>query len=211
MLRLSTNNAFINQLNDIDPQILDLMMGISKNLEHWKEVPRDQTNLYFFISSWLKGATPPPRCQALVNNEEFCLEEANPNSTYCDLLHRCKSSLRGEVCTKKRVHNKGPFCIEHNCTLAECKSERFVTAYDVISNYCSKHVCVKCLWSNSKSIMCRSQCSRHECKQTGCRKLQVLDSLSSFCIDHVCVECILDGPATDDQGKRMFNYIRLTI
>jgi hypothetical protein len=177
-----TSNALIPQREKLNDTILNLIIGLSKDLEYWK-IPRNQSYVYFYINWWLKGKNPPPRCQAKIQNE-LCFEEASQNSPFCELLHNC----RFPFCSGQRKNVYTLFCDQHNCEINECNSERFKGA-----KFCSKHVCPACLITDSKEIRSRNpfSCTIHQCTIERCNKPQIFPYYG-FCIDHVCTECALN-------------------
>ena len=199
ILQSNTPSACLYSLGDLTNQASQILIELTKNLEHWR-IPQNQNSIYFFISNWLKGKNPPPRCQALLNDGVLCLEEASSklDTPYCDILHRCKVS----ACKNKRTNVEG-FCTDHCCLYKSqdskkksCNVERFKGA-----DFCVKHLCIGCLFNKSTSIKQRNPiaCLEHKCTQRNCNLLQVHPH--RFCIDHLCLECASSG-RIDDNSKQ---------
>ena len=179
---------------DLNKIIEFMIAGLSKDLEHWK-IPQNQPNIYFFISWWIRGNNPPPRCQALINNT-LCLHEASDKkvSPYCDVLHSCRSATG--VCMNQRLNGLN-LCSEHCCNavrnqqqdMPTCKSERIQG-----TEFCAKHICVGCLMSNTKPAKARNPnaCVEHQCDAINCNELRA-SQIHRFCIKHVCLECAATG------------------
>ena len=186
--------SFTFDLDNLSEKILNFIISLSKDLEHWK-IPKNMSSIYFYINSWLKGKNPPPRCQAFILNNLLCTEEADKSSQYCRLLHNCRSTLS---CNNQRIKPEIQFCLEHSCQIPECKFERFKD-----TKYCSKHICSACILTNSKEIKCRNPlaCNDHKCTINNCNKLQIYPYYG-FCFDHVCSECAMTSK-TDKHFKRL--------
>ena len=179
LLQCLTHDAFVKEFENLNKDILDLIMGLSKDLDYWK-TPENQSKVYFFIFWWLKGDVPPPRCSALLDGQLQCLNEAAKSAIYCHLLHSCQSNS----CQNQREqHSK--FCRQHNCEKNNCQSEKYNE-----TNFCVKHICAACLLSHSETMNAREPfaCAQHTCLANGCNKQQVYP-FYGYCVDHVCTEC----------------------
>lgn len=169
----------------------DSLSGIAKNIEHWKKANNQSRHqkVYFMLKSWLKGITPPGRCQAILDGTR-CLEEAahKRNTPFCSLLHRCHS----KNCQNERLGGPIVYCIEHSCSQPGCQSECLPNC-----QLCASHVCIKCLadQTSSQSIKAAEPlaCEQHRCSAPRCDQMQVLNSPSLFCVDHACQECLTSG------------------
>ena len=96
------------------------------------------------------------------------------------------------------------FCADHRCSLNDCYFERCVIRLtDVMTKYCSKHACIKCVVSGSSTINCGkpNACADHQCVEFECTQLQIVSPSSRYCIKHVCIECVANAPSTDKLGN----------
>ncbi len=183
ILEKLTSNVLSFKLNRLNQTILNLIVGLSSDLEHWK-IPGNVPAIYFYVNTWLKGQNPPPRCQARIN-ETLCAEEAAENYSFCHLLHNCHSTN----CKNFRISPGTPFCFRHICQFQDCTYERLEHL-----EFCYKHICAACVLTNSKEIKSRRPhaCKDHECTLSNCNKLQMFP-YQGFCTEHVCTECVVSS------------------
>lgn len=195
LLQNLADNALIPEHETLNKSMLELIIGLSKDLEYWT-VPKNRSNIFFYLSWWLKGKNPPPRCQALILDLKHilkiqtdrqqcqCFEEASQDSPFCSRFHCCHYPS-----CKNQRKNDNPtntmYCSEHNCSLKECNMQRFKK-----HKFCAQHICSACLITNSKESKSKIQCIEHQCTVNSCVKQQVYP-YKGYCVDHVCIECCL--------------------
>eukprot|EP00597_Dinobryon_sp_UTEXLB2267_P013697 CAMPEP_0170108520 /NCGR_PEP_ID=MMETSP0020_2-20130122/6618_1 /TAXON_ID=98059 /ORGANISM="Dinobryon sp., Strain UTEXLB2267" /LENGTH=3294 /DNA_ID=CAMNT_0010333253 /DNA_START=40 /DNA_END=9925 /DNA_ORIENTATION=+ len=157
--------------------------------EHW---PQTQPLLWI----WLNGASPPPRCKAMMNNSDIqCLQCTTSPWSYCAKYHNC-SHTKNENCDRIRVSLESRFCEKHLCGFeyVDNDGKRYsCSQYERLDNsyYCEEHSCPCCLLLLSVSsdfAVCMGAplaCRSHQCSIC----IQPMLLPHQFCENHCCLEC----------------------
>ena len=177
-----------------------------EEVEHWRPTnPSSKKSteytffslLQFYISHWIRGKYPPPRCQYYGADDVQCMECAASNVPYCP-DHRCQGT--GGSCIEPRLPSFD-FCPSHRCSYALCKSERM----DDTIAFCCDHSCPVCVRTNPSDVRClvaniTSTCKTHRCNVPSCHNIQLYPSKS--CEMHSCAECLRFGEPCKVPSKK---------
>jgi hypothetical protein len=183
-LRVFSSNMCPESSSVNEESVISLLEKLSSDIEHWRS-PIDCTRMFFVIDRWLNGCQPPPRCR-LIHEGVQCMEISEEKDSYCEQLHRCKSTL--VKCGGLRGTYEDQFCSDHRCMSVtedgkHCLLERFED-----SEYCDVHTCIGCVQQGIRPIGCCSPlaCPRHQCSLRLCNRPRIFPNL--FCGDHCCLE-----------------------
>lgn len=193
-----------------------LLDDLFKDLEHWtcpdakldSEISLHWNAILFYLSSWLVGDVPPPRCgyayffentNDVNNNITQCLQQSDEDCIYCSKFHRCQYTITGRC---KECRSEGSnFCDIHKCKYKSTEGEICSLLRTELSEFCLEHACPGCFLINDLhglnnninlyEVKCKVglySCENHQCNFKNCQKLQLFPHL--LCEDHVCDICL---------------------
>eukprot|EP01103_Thecamoeba_quadrilineata_P018262 TRINITY_DN687_c0_g1_i1.p1 TRINITY_DN687_c0_g1~~TRINITY_DN687_c0_g1_i1.p1 ORF type:complete len:2369 (-),score=253.94 TRINITY_DN687_c0_g1_i1:25-7131(-) len=195
---LNTTNSVSHLKDLVVIKISQYLSEISIRAEHWpppnETNPNQLTRLEFWLSNWLLGVDPPPRCAVQLQGYlKQCLHPTiNLQGQFCN-IHTCHTRL----CWQQNVE-PSQYCKDHRCQepVELCLDPRSstTTPQDKSDNkFCIKHTCPRCYELQLPNCGRRDPkaCSIHTCQQPECSEIVERDH--RYCRHHVCHFCLKNG------------------
>lgn len=191
------NPLKLDQLSDSDAYE-DVFPSWITEVDHWKEVVnrrnRGERQVLILLTHWLRGESPPPRCQT-----PECFNYQLKGKQYCR-SHACVAA----GCAEMRIADPAAsYCELHNCQVAHnrCFGHRLSSG-----SFCADHSCASCVahvLTGAPGATVRSvaqlglACELHRCVEHDCLYAAVLPH--QYCHLHICLFCVRLHSAGDAQ------------
>jgi len=196
LTRVQTGNVPISLSGDTEK----LFPEITEAAWHWTTATSQsleadiRDKLILWLTAWLSGKEPPPRCAGLFPDKTRCLRQAAPpHYTFCDLIHGCKFDPKGNSCPKERIGAGLTYCEDHCChhELATGEDKCTLPCLDIEGcSFCVEHCCMACVETSTVPMMEKehSACKLHQCGTDGCVSITFLPH--KYCYKHCCSMCL---------------------
>ncbi|CAM9172515.1 unnamed protein product, partial [Ectocarpus fasciculatus] len=162
-------------MNENDRSVRRFFRQLVQAGEHWACEKDGMDRFQSLLYRWMSGETPPPRCEALANNNKQCCNTIAAGCPFCE-LHSC--CIPG--CNALRLPAR-MMCMDHACESSEPCDQRKLSGY----KFCTNHSCVVCVDGDNCG---KTACAEHRCGVEGCDGVQIAPF--NFCKNHCCTACL---------------------